>query len=148
MISIGTAALPYDCFAVCHTPCISYSLRSGSYLYPSFSFFLFVLCYVTFRSATFHFASFTLQSAAFSPPAVYNLACLAACHSCGFVIVFVPKHNALTTTKTYAKPLRLTVAVYRPLWRGSLFSTVAGARSHIRSFLSPMSSCRHAVPHC
>ena len=145
---IGTAALPYGCFAVCHTPCISYSLRSGSYLCSSSSFFLFVLCYVTFRYATFHFVSFSNQAAAFGPPAAYNLACLAACHSYGFVIVFVPKHNALTTTKTYAKPLRLTIAVYRPLWRGSLVSTVAGARSHVRSFLSPVSSCRHGVPLC
>ena len=111
---IGTAALPYGCFAVCHTPCFSYSLRSGSYLCPSSSFFLFVLRFVTFRFATFHFASFSIQAAAFSSPAAYNFACLAACHSCGFVIVFVHTHQALTNSKTYAKPLRLTVAVYRP----------------------------------
>ena len=134
MISISTAALPYDCFAVCHTPCISYSLRSGSYLCPSSSFFLFVLCYVTFRSATFHFVSFPIQAAAFSPPAAYNLACLAACHSCGFVIVFVPTHKALTNSKTCAKSLRLIVAVYR-LARAWLFIQHCGRRTQPRPFV-------------
>ena len=110
---IGTAALPYGCFAVCHTPCFSYSLRSGSYLCPSSSFFLFVLRYVTFRFATFHSALFSIQSAAFSSPAAYNFACLAACHSYGFVMVFVLPTKALTKTKNHAKPLRLTVAAYR-----------------------------------
>ena len=132
--NIGTAALPCGCYAVCHTPCFSYSLRSGSYLCPSSSFFLFVLCYVTFRSATFHFAPCCIQSAAFSPPAAYNLACLAACHSCGFVIVFVPKHNALTTTKTCAKPLRLIVAVYR-LAMAWLFIQHCGRRTQPRPFV-------------
>jgi hypothetical protein len=63
----------------------------------------------------FHSASLrhTFTSVAFSPPAAHNLACLAACHGCGFVIVFVPKRLTSTKTKTYAKPLRLTVAVYR-----------------------------------
>ena len=37
------------CYAVCHTPCCSYSLRSGSYLCPSCHFIHFVL-----RSASLH----------------------------------------------------------------------------------------------
>lgn len=114
------------CYAVCHTPCCSYSLRSGSYLCPSCHFIHSVLRYASFhhvrscniatrhgtlsctqgkaqvmhmlfRKPTlqiltgFHFASLrpSFISVAFSPPAAYNLACLAACHSCGFVMVFV-----------------------------------------------------------
>ena len=63
----------------------------------------------------FHFASLrhSFTSVAFSPPAAYNLACLAACHGCGFVMVFVTLATDLIRTKTHAKPLRLTVAVYR-----------------------------------
>ncbi len=34
-------------YAVCHTPCCSYSLRSGSYLCPSCHFIHFVLRYAT-----------------------------------------------------------------------------------------------------
>ena len=63
----------------------------------------------------FHFAALrhTFTSVAFSPPAAHNLACLAACHGCGFVKVFVTLATDLIRTKTHAKPLRLTVAVYR-----------------------------------
>ena len=55
----------------------------------------------------FHSASLrhSFTSVAFSPPAAHNLACLAACHSCGFVMVFVQAHKALMKTKTHAKPL-------------------------------------------
>ncbi len=49
----------------------------------------------------------TFISVAFSPPAANNFACLAACHSCGFVMVFDPAHNA-RRPKTHAKPLRIT----------------------------------------
>ena len=63
----------------------------------------------------FHYASLrhSFTSVAFSPPAANNLACLAACHGCGFVMVFVSPTTDLNKTKTHAKPLRLTVAVYR-----------------------------------
>ena len=63
----------------------------------------------------FHSASLrhSFTSVAFSPPAAHNLACLAACHGCGFVKVFVTLATDLIRTKTHAKPLRLTVAVYR-----------------------------------
>ena len=63
----------------------------------------------------FHFASLrhSFTSVAFSPLAAHNLACLAACHGCGFVMVFVTPTTGLNKTKTHAKPLRLTVAVYR-----------------------------------
>jgi hypothetical protein len=68
----------------------------------------------------FHFASLrhSFTSVAFSPPAAHNLACLAACHGCGFVMVFVTPTTDLLKTKTHAKPLRLTVAVYRPAKAG------------------------------
>lgn len=44
----------------------------------------------------FHFATLRppFTSVAFSPPAAHNLACLAACHSYGFVMVFVHAHKA------------------------------------------------------
>ena len=63
----------------------------------------------------FHSAALrhSFTSVAFSPPAAHNLACLAACHGCGFVMVFVTPTTGLNKTKTHAKPLRLTVAVYR-----------------------------------
>lgn len=139
-------------YAVCHTPCYSYSLRSGSYLCPSPHFIHYVLrsatitprsylrrCFISWlptckhtkpthrREAHFisqangtiltgfHYASLrhSFTSVAFSPPAANNLACLAACHGCGFVMVFVSPTTDLNKTKTHAKPLRLTVAVYR-----------------------------------
>ncbi len=49
---LAKLTMPFGCFArfaVCHTPCCSYSLRSGSYLCPSCHFIHFVL-----RSATLH----------------------------------------------------------------------------------------------
>ena len=62
-----------------------------------------------------HYASLRhpFSSVSCSPPAAHNLACLAACHGYGFVMFFVAQHTFPFKTKTHAKPLRLTVAVYR-----------------------------------
>ena len=65
---------------------------------------------------------------------------LRVCH--GFSI----RHIPLLHSKTHAKPLRYTVAVQNCRWQYAMFSTVAGARSHVRSFLPLVSSYRHAVP--
>ena len=63
----------------------------------------------------FHSASLrpSFISVAFSPPAAYNLACLAACHSCGFVMVFVQPHISSTQIKNTRQTLAFLVAVYR-----------------------------------
>lgn len=52
-------------------------------------------------------------SVAFSPPAAYNLACLAACHSCGFVMVFDQHHKGSMQIKNTCQTLAFLVAVYR-----------------------------------
>ncbi|MEI2739930.1 MAG: hypothetical protein V9F01_14245, partial [Chitinophagaceae bacterium] len=88
----------------------------------------------------FHFASLRhpFISVAFSPPAAHNLACLAACHGCGFVMVFVPDAQSLEYKQKHTpNPCVSLVAVYR---RCTAFvaTTVAGARSQFRSFLSPL----------
>ncbi len=63
----------------------------------------------------FHSASLrpSFISVAFSPPAAYNLACLAACHSCGFVMVFDQQHNGLSHIKKPRQTLAFLVAAYR-----------------------------------
>ena len=99
-------SLPICCKAG-HPICFTHSLTHGNA--PAFTQAIPAIL------TGFHFASLRhpFTSVAFSPPAANNLACLAACHGCGFVMVFVHTHIALTKTKTHAKPLRLTVAVYR-----------------------------------
>lgn len=162
-------------YAVCHTPCYSCSLRSGSYLCPSCHFILYVLrstsfhhvrswspCYIAGRPGSqhtfhppgtpshfaalptiltgFHFATLRppLISVAFSPPAAHYLACLAACHSYGFVMVFV-LHTSLDQNKNTRQTLASHCCCLSPL-HGFLVSTVAGARSRFRSFLPPAPS--------
>ena len=58
----------------------------------------------------FHFASLRppFISVAFSPPAAHYLACLAACHSCGFVMVFEPRHKLEANQKTTPNPCILS----------------------------------------
>ena len=74
--------------------------------------------------------SFIHFSSVQSTRCICSCARLAACPGCGFVMVFVHSHDAIAETKTHAKPLRLTVAVYRRT--GSLSSTVAGTRRQFR----------------
>lgn len=62
-----------------------------------------------------HYVLHSFQSHSVHPLPII-LACLAACHSCGFVMVFDQPHNSLTQIKTHAKPLhsqQLSTAVAR-----------------------------------
>ena len=72
-----------------------------------------------------------------SPPAAHNLACLAACPGCGFVMVFEANHKCLALYKNTFQTLASHCCCLSPL-HGSIFSTVAGARSQFQSFLIPL----------
>lgn len=63
-------------------------------------------------SLTLHYVLHSFQSGSVHPLPII-LRALRACPSCGFVMVFVSPTTDLNKTKTHAKPLRLTVAVYR-----------------------------------
>ena len=86
----------------------------------------------------FHSASLrhSFTSVAFSPPAAHNLACLAACHSYGFVMVFV-RHTLSDENKNTCQTLASHCCCLSP-FHGFLASTVAGARSQFQSFLLPL----------
>ena len=86
----------------------------------------------------FHFAALrhSFTSVAFSPPAAHNLACLAACHSYGFVMVFV-RHTLADENKNTCQTLASHCCCLSP-FHGFLASTVAGARSQFQSFLLPL----------
>jgi len=86
----------------------------------------------------FHFAALrhSFTSVAFSPPAAHNLACLAACHSYGFVMVFV-RHTLSDENKNTCQTLASHCCCLSP-FHGFLASTVAGARSQFQSFLLPL----------
>ena len=90
---------------------------------------------------SFHFIFTTLChsfiSVGCSPPAAHNLACLAACPGCGFVMVFEAKHKCLALNKNTFQTLASHCCCLSPL-HGSIFSTVAGARSQFQSFLIPL----------
>ena len=86
------------------------------------------------HSTSLHSLRHAFISVGSSPPAAYNLACLAACLGCGFVIVFVAKHIALTNNKNTYQTLASHCCCLSQL-HCSIFSTVAGARSQFQSFL-------------
>ena len=88
---------------------------------------------------TLHFTSLrhSFISVGSSPPAAHNLACLAACLGCGFVMVFEANHKCLALNKNTFQTLASHCCCLSPL-HGSIFSTVAGARSQFRSFLPPL----------
>jgi hypothetical protein len=79
----------------------------------------------------------TFTSVAFSPPAANNFARLAACHSYGFVMVF-DLHTKLDEYKNTRQTLAFHCCYLSPFY-GFLVSTVAGTRSHLHSFLIPVS---------
>ena len=92
---------------------------------------------------SFHFISTTLChsfiSVGCSSPAAHNLACLAACPGCGFVMVFEANHKCLADKQKHIpNPCVSLLLPIAPQWRGSIFSTVAGARSQFLSFLPPL----------
>ena len=85
----------------------------------------------------FHSLRHSFISVGCSPPAAHNLACLAACLGCGFVMVFEANHKCLALNKNTFQTLASHCCCLSPL-HGSIFSTVAGARSQFRSFLTPL----------
>ena len=92
------------------------------------------------RFITLHFTSLrhSFISVGSSPPAAHNLACLAACPGCGFVMVFEsPSTSAWLENKNTFQTLASHCCCLSPL-HGSIFSTVAGARSQFQSFLIPL----------
>ena len=89
------------------------------------------------HSTPFHSLRHSFISVGSSQPAAHNLACLAACLGCGFVIVFVAKHSALTNNKNIFQTLASHCCCLSQ-FHCSIFSTVAGARSQFQSFLLPL----------
>ena len=86
----------------------------------------------------FHYICHSFISVGCSPPAAHNLACLAACPGCGFVMVFESTIiNAWLKNKNTFQTLASHCCCLSPL-HGSIFSTMAGARSQFQSFLIPL----------
>ncbi len=122
--------------------------QANSFIYCTY-LSVFTLLQARLVPLTLHSVLLRFQSA-HSPPAAHNLACLAACISFMPVIVFVRQAPTLYPVLCLSKDknIRQALAFHCSCLPPSALSasTVAGARSRIRSFLppAPLLSARRA----